>query len=301
MISGILLAILIGFFWSLVGIYYKLVGKWNLNIFDQGIIGLCFSIPLTLIFFMKTPELCSGAIPLPGPSYWLYMIGAALLNSLGGVLLQKSMYYGKSGVTWAIAQSALIVPFVGITLIFGEPWNLIKVGGTVAVVLGMAALSFKPSSPDEKIPRPMLGLLLAIVAFFVIGLAQGMTSASSFLDYDDKGNFRAFLTVIGGIFVSFGGKLATRDFKINVTLRGVLLVAWLSSQTAMVYFLQFIVMDKLASVGMNGIFYPLACGTCIAGYSIYSVTIFKEKINAFVLIGTALIIGGIFTYCFAIL
>lgn len=301
MVTGILLTLLIGFCWSLVGIYYKLVGKWNLNIFDQGLIGLVFSIPMTLIFFVKTPALISGEIPLPGPSYWLYIIAAALLNSAGGVLLQKSMYYGKSCIAWAIAQSALIVPFIGITLVFNEPWNLIKVGGTVAVVLGMAALSLKPSSPDEQIPRPMLGLLLAIVAFFVIGAAQWMTSSSSFLEYDDKGNLRAFLTLVGGIFVSVGGKLATRDFKLTITKRGVLLVAWLASQTACVYFLQFIAMDALKTVGMNGIFYPLAGGTCIAGYSIYSFTFFKEKINRFVIIGTLLIIGGIFTYCFAIL
>lgn len=301
MVTGILLTLLIGFCWSLVGIYYKLVGKWNLNIFDQGLIGLVFSIPMTLIFFVKTPALISGEIPLPGPSYWLYIIAAALLNSAGGVLLQKSMYYGKSCIAWAIAQSALIVPFIGITLVFNEPWNLIKVGGTVAVVLGMAALSLKPSSPDEQIPRPMLGLLLAIVAFFVIGAAQWMTSSSSFLEYDDKGNLRAFLTLVGGIFVSVGGKLATRDFKLKITTRGVLLVAWLASQTACVYFLQFIAMDNLAKEGMNGIFYPLAGGTCIAGYSVYSFTFFKEKINRYVIIGTSLIIGGIFTYCFAIL
>lgn len=301
MVTGILLALLIGFFWSLVGIYYKLVGKWNLNIFDQGLIGLFFSVPLTLIFFVKTPALVSGDIPLPGITYWLYMIGAALLNSAGGVLLQKSMYYGKSCIAWAIAQSALIIPFIGITLIFDEPWSLIKVGGTIAVVLGMAALSLKPSSPDEQIPRPMLGLLLAVIAFFVIGIAQGMTTASSFLTYDDQGNLRAFLTLIGGVFVSLGGKIATRDFKIKVTLRGVLLVAWLASQTACAYFLQFIAMDKLATVGMNGIFYPLACGTCIAGYSVYSVVFFKEKVNFFVILGTTLIVSGILTYCFAIL
>jgi len=299
MLTGLVLAFVVGILWSFVGVFYKLIAKYDLSVFNISLAGSVFSFFITLIFITKTGAFCTGEIALPGWKYILFVLAATGINMAGSLVLQRSMVHGKSGVTWAIGQSALIIPFLSITLIFGEPWSAIKVGGTLAVILGMIVLSMRPGGKDEQLPRPLYGIVLALIAFFVLGIAQSMTSATSFFDYEDKGDLRPLLAVIGSAFVTVCGKYIMKDYGFRLNKKALIIIVLQAVQGVIATWLSYVAMDKLKSVGMNGVFYPIAVGTCIAGYSIYSVVFFKEKSNVFLVTGTAAILTGIAIYCVA--
>ena len=70
-------------------------------------------------------------------------------------------------------------------------------------------------------------------------------------------------------------------------------------QSVLVQAMQFFALDRLKACGMNGIFFPVAVGLCIAGYSAWSVLFFKEKASGLFIGGVAVILGGIACFCIA--
>ena len=63
------------------------------------------------------------------------------------------------------------------------------------------------------------------------------------------------------------------------------------------YFLQYNGMDTLASAGMGGIAYPLMVGSCIVGFSLYSVVVMREKNQWQQYLAFALCLGGMICLC----
>ncbi len=298
MIIGLTLTLIIGFFWSLIGVYYKAIAKWKLSFFDISLVNGSFSMLILLCFVSKPLALASGEIPPPSWSFVLFLLIGSGINTLGSLFLQRSMVWGKSSVTWAIGQSALIIPFLAITLIFSEPWSIPKIFGTASVIGGMIVLSMRPGGQDEA-PRPQYGVLLALIAFTVLGIGQSMLSAQSYWGYDDAGDIRGPIQLAGSFLVVLTAKFVMRDFGFSFNKKALLIIGLMILQGVLTTFLQFRAMDHLKACGMNGVFFPVAVGTCIAGYSIWSMLFFKEKLNIPIVAGTLTILAGILVYCLA--
>ena len=299
-VIGLLLTIGIGLLWSFVGVYYKLMANWKLNPYNVGIITGLIGILLTLTFVTKTGKFIAGDVALPSWGYALFVLFAGFANTGGCYILQRSMLYGKSGVTWAIGQCALIVPFFAITIIFSEPWDMLKLAGTAAIVAGMITIAARNSQKQQNdAPKPRYGLQLAVVSFAVLGLAQSMTSATSFMTYTDPGICRPFIAGIGGILATITGKIYLKDKGFYFPKKLFWVVLLLAMQAVIVQAMQFFALDRLKACGMNGVFFPIAIGLCIAGYSVWSVVFFKEKSSRLFFGGVAVILGGIACFCIA--
>ena len=299
-VIGLLLTLGIGLLWSLVGVYYKLMANWKLNPYNVGIITGLIGILLTLTFVTKTGKFIAGDVALPSWGYALFVLFAGFANTGGCYILQRSMLYGKSGVTWAIGQCALIVPFFTITIIFSEPWDMLKLAGTAAIVAGMITIAAGNSQKQQNdAPKPRYGLQLAVVSFAVLGLAQSMTSATSFMTYTDPGICRPFIAGIGGILATITGKIYLKDKGFYFPKKLFWVVLLLAMQAVIVQAMQFFALDRLKACGMNGVFFPIAIGLCIAGYSVWSVVFFKEKSSRLFFGGVAAILAGIACFCIA--
>ena len=299
-VIGLLLTIGIGLLWSFVGVYYKLMANWKLNPYNVSIITGVIGIGLQLIFVTKTGKFIAGEVEFPTWGYALFVLLAGFTNSWGSYILQRSMLYGKSGVTWAIGQCALIVPFFAITIIFSEPWDLLKLAGTGAIVTGMAIIAVRNSRKNQTdAPRPRYGIQLALAAFTVLGIAQTMTSSTSFFTYTDPGVCRPLIAGIGALMATFACKIYLKDKGFFFPKKLFFIVFLLAMQSVLVQAMQFFALDRLKACGMNGIFFPVAVGLCIAGYSAWSVLFFKEKASGLFIGGVAVILGGIACFCIA--
>ena len=297
MFSGLLLCFIVGILWTCVGVFYKMMAQWKLSVFDISLVTCPCTLILTILFYTKTGAFLSGELPLPDWTYVIYMIVAGGVNMGGCLILQRSMLYGKSAVTWAIGQSALIIPFLAITLIFAEPWSGLKILGTLAILAGMIAFSGRNEAKDEALPRARYGLILALISFAVLGIAQTMLSGASYLSYKDPGRIRPILALIGSLSAVCIGKIALKKRGFHLERKAWLLICLVLIQNALVTCIQFVAMDHLAACRMNAVFFPFAIGVCIGGYALCSVIFFKEKTTKLIRIGILLILTGILMFC----
>jgi drug/metabolite transporter (DMT)-like permease len=298
-VIGLLLTCGVGLLWSFVGVFYKLMANWKLNPYNVNIITVFTGIVMNLIFVTKTGDFITGKMDFPTWGYVFFVMIAGFVNAGGSYILQRSMVYGNSGVTWAIGQSALIIPFLSITIIYSEPWNLFKLAGTGAIVLGMITIAARNLQKGQTAdaPKPRYGIQLALTSFVVLGIAQSMTSATSFMTYTDPGLCRPLLIGIGSLFAAIAGKIYLKDKGFYFPKKLYPVVILLAAQGVIVAVMQFFALDYLKACGMNGIFFPIAIGLCIAGYSVWSVLFFKEKSSRLFFAGVAMILTGIACYC----
>ena len=77
----------------------KLLANWKINPFNIGIVTGIFGIALSLTAVTHTGRFLSGELPFPDWKYGLFVCAAGFLNTAGCYVLQRSMLYGRSGVT----------------------------------------------------------------------------------------------------------------------------------------------------------------------------------------------------------
>ena len=299
MLVGILLTLFVGFLWSLVGVCFKYIAKEQLSIFDVSLITNTINLIILASILGVNLHGQGAEAVMPGMGYVLFVLAAAILSVIGNFILQWSMKYCNSSVCWAIGQSSLIVPFLAITFIFREELVLFKGIGTLVILGGMVLLSISSKGEaKEGGNKSFLGVLLALLSFAAMGVAGAMLSATSYLSYEDTAGFRPVLFMIAGYITIAGGKIITKEkgFKFNRKALGIIIIYCLQGLLAQI--LQYAAMDKLKVVGMNGCFYPIAVGTCIALYSIWSIVLFREKTNRITILGTLAVLFGVCAYCF---
>ena len=307
MLSGFLLTLAVGFLWSFVGLFFKAMEKWKLSVCNISLVTNVFTGVIILCFVTDSVSFIRGTLELPDLFYILFMTAAGFINMSGSLILQRSMLYGKSSSVWAIGQSALMIPFISITLIYSESWTFWKISGTLAVLCGMFFLSRRGGKDDApsvvstdaaKVKEGILprGILLALYAFLVLGIAQSMTAATSHFSYIDKGSIRQALMVAGSFCALLAGKIFLRDRGFSMNRKALMLIIFMAVENSMAFYLQFKALDELKSCGMSGLFYPVAVGTCIGCYSLWSYIFLREKWSIFTLGGTLSILTGIVLY-----
>ncbi len=295
---GIILTLLVGLLSALVGVFYKIAAQKKLNIFNITIISNIVSLVMLGSILIRNMQTVNEPLQIT-PFSCLFVILAGAVSMAGALVLQRSMIYGNSGITWAIGQSALIVPFLCITVLFHEKWDLVKVAGTIFVLCGMAVLSIKGAAQTQtKSTNPKYGILLAMASFAILGLSQSMMSATSYILPPDTAGLRPVLMTLGCILAAFGGKylLHEKGFRINRT--ALLIIFLMGLQVLASNTLQFKALDLLKNDNMNGLFYPIAIGTGIAAYAVCSILAFREKANKYTIAGIAVILCGIALYSF---
>ena len=133
MLTGILFALATGLLFMLIGIVFSYAGT-RVDILNVLLLQNLF---LGILFLAAAvPGGFSGAMWLPVA----VMAATGAVNILAMFTLQKAMALGNPGAAWAIAQSALVGPYVGALLFLGERPTVARVTGIVLILGGMALL-----------------------------------------------------------------------------------------------------------------------------------------------------------------
>ena len=284
--------IAVGILWSFTGIFYQKINNFKLDIYRVwagcSLISILFA---CLSGITDLPGLCSGRVPLPPAGYIIFMLCAGFLNLSGSLTMYHALKRGNPGAVWAISQSALIVPLIVLAIWYREPLQLHKLIGITLIISGIAAMAVDKKSGDAS--NRKAGIILAILAFFITGGAATMVTSSGYFTYDDCGNLRTVLALSGYMLAALTWKTAAWDFNFKLNKPALKIIALMSISSCTGQFLQFKALDYLASRQAGGIFFPLAIGVCIAGFTIYTIVINHTRYSKCATAGLAAIICGV--------
>lgn len=296
MLTGILFALITGLVFMLIGIVYSYAGT-KINILN---VLLLNNLSYAIIFFtVAIPGGFSADMCLP----ILIMMLAGVFNILAMLSLQKAMAIGKSGVAWAIAQSAFVGPYLGSLLFLGESPTISNVAGVMLILVGMTMLGiFSKKSIDSQHDsgqRKYHWLALAFLAFGLLVVTMYCVTASSYWNVKLSTPLRVASMTFGSVLLAVGVKTARRQYAIQFNRRTVtcvicLVFLGLASQSMI-----FVTVDALSKSGAAGIGYPVMNGTCIALYFLYSMLVIKEKNSIGGKLAVAVLVTGILLLCFA--
>ena len=271
---------------------------------------------MQFISYLLGVAVCLALLPLyPAPAvsgklawyaFGMYFV-VGVLNYFLNISMAAAMKRGPNSLVWAILQTGMIVPFIIGICFHGEQAGFIRLSGMAAMLAALALISLdkdKGSHAEGGSAKGKSWLFIAFAALLIAGAQQTVNTEPSYNSEIRTGIpviYRC-LALIGGNWVAAfpyllkttfkGGVKALRDefsgkwiWIFAITLQASLLMEKL--------FLSFRAMDMMARIGRGGVSYPVMVVSCIAGFTLYSMTILHEKVTWRSAIGLMLCTIGI--------
>jgi len=297
MIKGMLLIMITGLIWCGNGIIFSYAARKSLDFIAIMVTATFLGAILSWIFMSKPQMILNGTVSRFG-DLALVMFSSGFLGTIGVILMQKAMRSGHHGIVWTLSQFALIVPFIFGVVVFREPTTWLRNLGILFVLVSFLAFGLDQSRTNRQTDKSFLFWFpLTLIAFVVLGIHQTISIIPGFWqNWEDSANLRGALINTGFfatylIAVIFSGRLPNNRTVVKLGLLSGILV-FISPITL------FGSMDLLAKANMLSMVYPLAVGTCIITFIIYSVLFLKEKSSVTTLAGIGAGIVGIMLISF---
>ncbi|MBN2642274.1 MAG: hypothetical protein JXR78_11510 [Victivallales bacterium] len=296
MLIGILTAIGTGLLWTVVGGAMSYCARAKIDFKSYYAVNMFLSALFTAAVYIRwnvvSSDLVGNLLPL------VFVIGGAgLISAIGIIVMQSAMARGHNGVIWAIGQSALIIPFLAGIVLFGEACGFMRVLGLMLILLGMVLPVWSRrnrESSNSSGNGGSLWLKLALIAFVLFGIGQTFQSIPSYwTGWQDNACLRPTLGCVGS-FVGIVGSMIVFRSRLLLSRKMLLLALLMAAQSVLSIRLFYVAMDHLAAHGMGSIGFPMIVGSCIFGFSIYSIFILKEKCNISGWVALTLTVSGIF-------
>ncbi len=296
MLEGLGLNLIVGLLWAGVGVMFSQISARRLPAQLIYCLGCGFVALVGWIALVDWSVLLSGQMPKLGATiFWMTLAGFA---NIGGMsLMIHTMSLGHRGLTWAIGQSAMVVPFVASVLIWRDPVAPVGYMGMLCLLAALALISRRHKGTGEfarcskSAAADRHWLLMAFLTLIVIGLSQtSMTVTSRWPEWEDAANLRLPVTYTASAALMLVFTLIQRK---PLTRR---LLPWglLYGAVALTSFtMLFACLDLMADNGLAGIVYPIAIGVCITGFSIYSRLVLKESMKPASMAGLILCLLGV--------
>jgi len=194
---------------------------------------------------------------------------------------------------------SLIIPQYPINynlLIFNQIGTSLQYIGVLSILVGVIIPSLvgEKNSVDEYKGGSSLWFCLAMLALLSFGTAQTLANIPSYwVGWSDNAGLRPSLGAIAScitvLIVFF-----VRRKKIFPISRILIGISFLMSCIGVIGLkILFLALDRLSSFNMGAIGYPIAVGSCIAGFSLYSMFVIREKVLWQNWIGLIATISGI--------
>ncbi|MBR2439513.1 MAG: EamA family transporter [Lentisphaeria bacterium] len=291
MLTGVLLTVAAGSFWSLSGVVNSCCAKYKLDIVTYLFSNVVFSFLLSLIFcfdYSVPPQRLAFTA--------LIMIPSGMINTSGALLLQAALKRGHHGIIFLIANAAMVVPFLAGILFFGEWPSLLQLFGSFAIFAGIFCCSYpKLKSGDEK-NNDTKWFRYALLTFLCFGISQTlmtMVSFPCFREYAIPGNSKTTLLYCGcSILMTLRSIDAVRKKELRFSKKLVLCGFLVSLCNLMSMYLMFYALDSLGKVGFASIGFSLASSTSLGMFTLYSIFVIKEKCYFMTILGLLFIVSG---------
>ena len=282
MFSGLMLCLATGVVWTLVGILYSRASQRDGGSFVP------FMASYSLVFAVTA---WTAGCPVAAPAREVLLTGgcalsAAFFGQFGFLALYLAMRRGGHGVAWSLAQSSLVVPFLGGVVFFGNRPGVWPYIG-LAVMLGAIALIGAGSAGTDR-AKSRFYLLLALGAMLLNGVSQTMTLIPGHLGLSLEAlTWRVPLYSLAGL--GWWVVLLARREKYRFSWLGVVYGIVVAGGQ----FLLYRAADCLERWNASGLAYPIAVGTCIFLMRLYSRIARAERFNRLEAIGLTLLLFGI--------
>jgi drug/metabolite transporter (DMT)-like permease len=289
MSEAIALNILLGLVWATIGTLMAHVARRGGSVFGFYMVGTAIASVASWAFLIHWPVLLAGDVP----RLWDLVVWSALagmVNGGGQATLVSAMRRGHRGLTWAISQSAMAMPFLASFVIFQERVALVNWIGFGLILLAIATLTRKGDAEIQGGSKAAW-LALALGALAMIGSAQTLFGVPSRWEgFQDVARLRVPVAMSAAVFVHAAVYLLekTRLDRRTVSLAGI----W-AAEVMVAFMLLFHVLDRMEQLGRIAIVYPLGVGTCIAAFTLYCAGILRERFTWRTAGGIALSVIGI--------
>ena len=185
----------------------------------------------------------------------LWTLGAGAINAIGQAVTIASMNCGPARISWTIAQSAMILPFLaGVWFWRERPGPMVWLGLSCIV---MALVGFARCRTETTAARRRGHLLLAFAGMILIGGGQVMMLATGQAS-GDPARLRPLCMLVGMALVHGGASLALLRPPPARTYAPALFWALLA---ATAYALLYTTIDHMQTLGLRALIFP--CGITV--------------------------------------
>lgn len=203
-------------------------------------------------------------------AFWLYF-GCGICNIAAYALMGRSMRLVNNGIVWAIAQSAMICPFLMGIAVFQVEARLTRFVGLAILLAGVAAMA-TTKGKQSAAGGAHYWLWLVLVNFILAGLAQCLASIPSYWAETQAVNpaIKTFAMQLGNVFgclILFPMQIFSRQHWKGVTVPAALYAALNFINQ---FFIFYTGIELLAKANAGSIAYPIGLGVCVLGVFIYS-------------------------------
>jgi multidrug transporter EmrE-like cation transporter len=301
MFAGILAAAGAGFLWAVMGFVISRTARRNIDLLTLMLFYGLICLAGAWVFMTNYRQLMG---PLPDRLGWLsaIMIVIGVLDAVCIVLLQRAMRGGHHGAVWTISKSGFVLPYLTGIWVFGEPATasrLASLGSILASVvcfgLVSASICKAPAAEPDPTCRPQVRswFILSLVGLFLTGFLQSIAIVPSQWmgqGWTDRGNLRIPIYFVGVAVTNIAIFLIYRRRMSLQALPWALLVS-LTALLSLV--LIYFSLDRLMSVHMTSMCYPVGMGVCIITFAIYSLLILREPVRPLYVVALLLGVAGV--------
>ncbi len=305
MLTALIILIFVGMIWTTTGVVMGGAARHDVHVESMQFISYLLGVAVCLALLPLYPAPEVGG-KLAWFAFGMYFV-VGVLNNFLNIAMAAAMKRGPNSLVWAILQTGMIVPFIIGICFHGEQAGFIRLTGMAAMLAALALISLdkdKGSHSEGDGSKGKSWLFIAFVAFLIVGVQQTVNTEPSYYP-----EIRTGIPIIYRCLALFGGNwVAAFPYMLKTTFNGgvkalrdefsgkwiwIFAIALQASLLIEKLFLSFRAMDMMAKLGRGGVSYPVMVVSCIAGFTLYSMTILHEKVTWRSAIGLMLCALGI--------
>lgn len=298
MLWGIFSLVLVGLSWTVVGAVMGLAPKKKLDPAVLQLTGAVITVT-TCSFLLPGTDINTidgTTLFWVGLDYW----ATGALNCIMLILMALAMQKGPNGIIWAIIQSAMIFPFMTGMIFFGVEPKAVRIAGLLLILLSLALSGFGKENSSKKGKWK----LMAFAAFLITGVVQNLANLPSYFESAQKITpvYRALFLASGVLTTAVIRVIWQRNwnsFRENLKSKWLWIFTFALQFFGLIFAIlfQYPGMDALARCGLGSVSYPLLVGSCLVGFSLYSMFILKEKNSLLQFASLGCCLAGIIMIC----
>jgi len=284
MFQLILWALAAGLVWCLVGVIYGKAPSDKKEFYSFSLVYVVAY--LFSAIFMSRPQAAEVKNVL---KVSVFIVPSSIIMLLGFFYLKRAMDVGSQGIAWSIAQSSVVVPFLGSTFFLGSKSGLFQWVGIVILGVSLALLSLSKQGGSDDNGKGFLKY--TVLAFVLIGMAQFIQMIPGHIGCSDESlTWRVSIAAPASVIWWAGVCISQKAFNLKKVWK-------LSVLYGVVVTIGQILFYKAVDAGdacqMTAVVCPIAIGSCIFLFSLYCSIIRHEKTSLLSRAGILLNVAGI--------